>query len=34
MTRSLLQVLSDFSHPVAVMTRGTLVMRDADLLGP
>jgi DNA repair photolyase len=31
--RRLLEVLSDFRHPVAVVTKGTLVERDADILG-
>lgn len=33
-TRSLLQVLSETQHPVAITTRSTLVLRDLDLLGP
>ena len=31
--RALLEVLSEFRHPVAVVTKGTLVTRDADILG-
>jgi DNA repair photolyase len=31
--RALLEVLSDFRHPVAVVTKGTLVTRDLDILG-
>ncbi|MFW5654675.1 MAG: PA0069 family radical SAM protein [Roseicyclus sp.] len=31
--RGLLEVLSAFRHPVAVVTKGTLVERDADILG-
>lgn len=30
--RDLLQVLSDFRHPVTITTKGALVLRDADLL--
>ncbi len=30
--RGLLQVLSDFNHPVAIVTRGAGVLRDLDLL--
>jgi DNA repair photolyase len=32
--RGLLQVLSDFNHPVAITTKGTLVERDIDILAP
>ena len=32
-TRGLLGVLRDFSHPVAVTTKGVMVERDADILG-
>ncbi len=32
--REVLQVLSDWQHPVAITTKGTLVERDLDLLGP
>ncbi|MGP1356801.1 PA0069 family radical SAM protein [Roseicyclus sp.] len=31
--RGLLEVLQAFRHPVAVVTKGTLVERDADILG-
>ncbi len=31
--RHILTVLSDFRHPVAVVTKGSLVERDADILG-
>lgn len=31
-TRACLEVLSRFNHPVAVVTRGTLIERDIDLL--
>ncbi|TKD17426.1 PA0069 family radical SAM protein [Rhodobacter capsulatus] len=33
LTRGLLQVLSDFNHPVLLTTRGAGVLRDLDLLG-
>ncbi|MFW8592898.1 PA0069 family radical SAM protein [Cribrihabitans neustonicus] len=33
-TRACLEVLRDFSHPVAIVTKGTLVERDLDLLAP
>lgn len=32
--RELLEVLSAFRHPVAITTKGTLIERDLDLLGP
>jgi DNA repair photolyase len=32
--RGLLQVLSEFDHPVATITKGALVTRDIDILGP
>ena len=32
--RSLLKVLSDFNHPAAITTKGTLIERDIDLLAP
>lgn len=32
--RGCLQVLSDFSHPVAIITRGALIERDLDILAP
>ena len=32
--REVLSVLSDWSHPVTIVTRGRLVTRDLDLLGP
>ena len=31
-TRSILKVLSDFNHPVAIATKSTLVARDIDIL--
>lgn len=33
-TRSVLQVLHDCSHPVAITTKSALVLRDLDLLAP
>ncbi|WP_373635375.1 PA0069 family radical SAM protein [Yoonia sp. SS1-5] len=30
--RSVLEVLRDFNHPVAIVTKGTLIERDADIL--
>ena len=33
-TRELLQVLQDFRHPVAVITKSALIERDIDLLAP
>lgn len=32
-TRDCLQVLRDFRHPVAIVTKGTLIERDIDILG-
>lgn len=32
--RAILQVLSDFNHPVAIVTKGTLIARDRDILAP
>ncbi len=32
--RSILQVLSDFNHPVGIVTKGVLVERDIDILAP
>ncbi|WP_025053115.1 PA0069 family radical SAM protein [Sulfitobacter noctilucae] len=32
--RACLQVLSDAGHPVAIVTKGTLIERDIDILGP
>lgn len=31
--RACLKVLSDFNHPVAIVTKGSLIERDLDLLG-
>ena len=33
-TRGCLQVLSAFNHPVGVVTKGTLIERDIDILAP
>lgn len=33
-TRSILEVLQRFQHPLGVVTKGVLVERDIDLLGP
>jgi DNA repair photolyase len=33
-TRQVLQVLSDFNHPVGLVTKSALVLRDLDILGP
>jgi DNA repair photolyase len=34
LTRSILEVLAAFRHPVGIITRGTLIERDLDLLAP
>jgi DNA repair photolyase len=33
-TRQVLEVLRDFNHPVSIVTKGALVQRDVDILGP
>ncbi len=33
-TRACLEVLHDFGHPVAIVTKGTMVERDLDILAP
>lgn len=33
-TRACLGVLRDFSHPIAIVTKGTLIERDLDILAP
>lgn len=33
-TREILQVLSDFNHPLSIVTKSALVTRDIDLLAP
>lgn len=33
-TRGVLQVLSDFLHPVSLLTKSNLIMRDLDILAP
>lgn len=32
--RGILEVLARFNHPVAIITKGTLIERDVDILGP
>ena len=32
--RGVLEVLAEFNHPVAIVTKSALVARDADILGP
>jgi DNA repair photolyase len=34
LTRAVLNVLADHGHPVTITTRGTLIERDLDILGP
>jgi DNA repair photolyase len=34
LTRSVLEVLRDFNHPVSIVTKGALVQRDIDILAP
>ena len=33
-TRSILQVLSDFKHPVGIVTKSAAIVRDIDILAP
>jgi DNA repair photolyase len=33
-TRGILEVLSDFNHPVMITTKSTLILRDIDILAP
>jgi DNA repair photolyase len=33
-TRRILEVLRDFNHPVSIVTKGALIQRDIDILGP
>ena len=33
-TRQILEVLSDFRHPVGIVTKSPLVLRDLDILRP
>ncbi|MEI8178671.1 PA0069 family radical SAM protein [Aestuariivirga sp.] len=33
-TRAILEVLAEFNHPVAIVTKSALVTRDIDILGP
>jgi DNA repair photolyase len=32
--REILEVLQEFNHPVGIVTKGTLIERDIDILGP
>ncbi len=32
--RQILRVLAEFNHPVAIVTKGTLIARDVDILAP
>lgn len=34
LTRRILTVLSEFNHPVSIVTKSALIVRDLDLLGP
>lgn len=34
LTRRLLQVLARFGHPVSIITKSSLILRDLDILGP
>ena len=34
LTRAILKVLSDYRHPVGIVTKSALVLRDIDILGP
>ena len=34
LTRRILEVLAEFSHPVAILTRSALIQRDIDILAP
>ncbi|ESQ79006.1 PA0069 family radical SAM protein [Asticcacaulis sp. YBE204] len=34
LTRSILEVLSEFNHPVHIVTKSALILRDLDLLAP
>lgn len=34
LTRRILEVLSDFGHPVGIVTKSALVLRDLDILAP
>jgi DNA repair photolyase len=33
-TRSILSVLRDFNHPVGIVTKSALILRDLDIIGP
>ncbi len=34
LTRAILEVLRDFNHPVGIVTKSALILRDLDILGP
>jgi DNA repair photolyase len=34
LTRRILEVLAEFQHPVAILTKSALIQRDLDILGP
>jgi DNA repair photolyase len=34
LTRRILEVLAEFEHPVAILTKSALIQRDLDILGP
>ena len=34
LTRSILRVLAEFNHPVSLLTKSNLIMRDIDILAP
>jgi DNA repair photolyase len=34
LTRSILEVLRDFNHPVGIVTKSALILRDLDILAP
>ena len=34
LTRRILEVLRDFGHPVGIVTKSALILRDLDILGP
>lgn len=34
LTRQVLEVLRDFNHPVSIVTKSAMVLRDLDILGP